>query len=75
MDDITEHPAHELSRAIRARELCCRELMQATLARIERLNYMLGGVAIAVATIATRDSQIALGVLVLMIALLGGRIL
>jgi amidase len=33
-----ELDAHELSAAIHARELSCRELMQATLARIEALN-------------------------------------
>ncbi len=37
-DDITALDAHALSRALHARELSCRELMQATLARIHRLN-------------------------------------
>ncbi|MBS0317455.1 MAG: amidase [Proteobacteria bacterium] len=36
--DITELPAHALSRAIHARELSCRETMQAYLARIAAVN-------------------------------------
>lgn len=36
--NVTDLPAHELSRAIRAREVSCREVMQATLARIEAKN-------------------------------------
>jgi amidase len=36
--DITDLPAHALSDLIRKRELSCRELMAATLARIEDLN-------------------------------------
>ena len=36
--EITDLPAHALSAAIRAREISCREVMQATLARIERVN-------------------------------------
>jgi len=36
--DPTELPAHALSEAIRARRISCRELMRATLERIERLN-------------------------------------
>ena len=36
--NITDLPAHELAAAIRRRELSCRELMQATLARIEAVN-------------------------------------
>jgi amidase len=38
MDDITELPAHALSAAIRSRAISCREVMQATLARIAALN-------------------------------------
>jgi amidase len=37
-DDLTALPAHALSAAIRAREVSCREVMRATLERIERLN-------------------------------------
>ena len=36
--DITDSAAHELSAAIHARRLSCRELMQATLARIAAVN-------------------------------------
>jgi amidase len=36
--DLTELPAHALSEAIRARRVSCREVMQATLARVEALN-------------------------------------
>jgi amidase len=36
--DITDLPAHALSDAIRARNLSCRDVMQATLARIEAVN-------------------------------------
>ena len=36
--DVTDLPAHELSRAIRERLVSCREVMQATLARIEAVN-------------------------------------
>ena len=36
--DPTELPAHQLARALRDGTLSCRELMQATLARIERVN-------------------------------------
>jgi amidase len=36
--DVTDLPAHELSRAIRERRVSCREVMQATLARIEAVN-------------------------------------
>ena len=36
--DITDLPAHQLSLAIRERRISCRELMQATLARIEAVN-------------------------------------
>ena len=36
--DITDSAAHELSAAIHARALSCRELMQATLARIAAVN-------------------------------------
>ena len=36
--DPTELDAHALSAAIHARALSCRELMQATLARVHRLN-------------------------------------
>ena len=36
--DLTDLPAHELSTAIHAREVSCREVMQATLARIEAVN-------------------------------------
>jgi len=36
--DITDLPAHALSAAIQARQISCRELMQATLARIALLN-------------------------------------
>jgi amidase len=36
--DITDLPAHALSAAIRARQVSCREVMQATLARIEAFN-------------------------------------
>ena len=38
MSDPTELDASALSQALAARFLSCRELMQATLARIERLN-------------------------------------
>jgi Asp-tRNA(Asn)/Glu-tRNA(Gln) amidotransferase A subunit family amidase len=36
--DLLDLPAHALSDAIRARQVSCRELMRATLARIEALN-------------------------------------
>ncbi|HZI84512.1 MAG TPA: amidase, partial [Casimicrobiaceae bacterium] len=36
--DIVELPAHALSEAIRARQVSCREVMQATLARIDAVN-------------------------------------
>lgn len=36
--DLCDLPAHALSRAIHARDVSCREVMQATLARIERVN-------------------------------------
>ncbi len=36
--DIVDLPAHALSEAIRARKVSCREVMQATLARIEAVN-------------------------------------
>ena len=36
--EITDLGAHALSRAIHRRELSCRDVMQATLARIERVN-------------------------------------
>ena len=36
--DITDLPAHALAAAIQARQLSCRELMQATLARIAQVN-------------------------------------
>src|SRR5215831_13669182 len=36
--DVTDLPAHELSRVIRERRVSCREVMQATLARIEAVN-------------------------------------
>jgi len=36
--NITELPAHALSNAIRARQVSCREVMQATLARIAAVN-------------------------------------
>jgi amidase len=36
--DITDLPAHALSGAIRRREVSCREVMRATLARIEAVN-------------------------------------
>jgi amidase len=36
--DITELPAHALSDAIRTRQVSCREVMQATLVRIEAVN-------------------------------------
>lgn len=35
---VTDLPAHELSREIRERRVSCREVMQATLARIEAVN-------------------------------------
>jgi amidase len=38
MSDITDLSAQALSQAIRSRELSCRELMRATLARIDALN-------------------------------------
>jgi len=38
MPDITDLSAHDLSVAIRTRQVSCREVMQATLARIERVN-------------------------------------
>ena len=38
MSDVTDLPAHRIAAAIAARELSCRELMQATLARIDALN-------------------------------------
>lgn len=37
-DDLTDLDAHALSQAIHARHVSCREVMQAYLARIERLN-------------------------------------
>jgi amidase len=37
-DDLTDLDAHALSGAIHARRFSCRELMQATLARVHRLN-------------------------------------
>ncbi len=37
-DDLTQYDAHALSGALHARRFSCRELMQATLARIHRLN-------------------------------------
>jgi len=43
-DDPTELDALPLSRAIHARELSCRELMQACLARIHRLNPRLNAI-------------------------------
>jgi len=36
--DVTDLPAHRLSDAIRTRQVSCREVMQATLARIAALN-------------------------------------
>ncbi|MBL8333916.1 MAG: amidase, partial [Rubrivivax sp.] len=36
--DLTDLDAHDLSEAIHARRVSCREVMQATLARIHRLN-------------------------------------
>jgi amidase len=36
--DIMELPAHALSEAIRSRRVSCREVMQATLARIDKVN-------------------------------------
>jgi amidase len=36
--DITDLPAHALSGAIRKRQVSCREVMRATLARIEAVN-------------------------------------
>src|SRR2546421_3345253 len=36
--DIVDLPAHALSDAIRSRQVSCREVMQATLARIETVN-------------------------------------
>jgi hypothetical protein len=36
--DITDLPAHKLSDAIRERQVSCREVMRATLARIEAVN-------------------------------------
>ena len=36
--DLLDQPAHALSAAIRARQLSCRELMLATLARIGAVN-------------------------------------
>jgi amidase len=36
--EITDLPAHRLSDAIRARDVSCREVMQATLARIDAIN-------------------------------------
>src|SRR5450631_4904219 len=36
--DIVELPAHALSRAIQSRQVSCREVMHATLARIEAVN-------------------------------------
>ena len=36
--EILDLPAHRLSRAIRERDVSCREVMQATLARIDAVN-------------------------------------
>src|SRR5437763_13695793 len=36
--DIVDLPAHALSDAIRSRQVSCREVMKATLARIETVN-------------------------------------
>ncbi|TMH08386.1 MAG: amidase, partial [Betaproteobacteria bacterium] len=36
--DITDLPAHALSSAILKRQVSCREVMRATLARIESVN-------------------------------------
>src|SRR5205085_7519971 len=36
--DIVDLPAHALSDAIRSRQVSCREVMRATLARIETVN-------------------------------------
>lgn len=44
MTDITDLGAVELSAAIHAREVSCREVMAATLARIERLNPAINAV-------------------------------
>ncbi len=38
MSDLTDRPAHELAALLASRELSCRELMQATLARIDAMN-------------------------------------
>jgi hypothetical protein len=43
-DDITALDAQRLSAAIRARTLSCREVMQAYLARIHRLNPRLNAI-------------------------------
>lgn len=51
----TEHSASELARRIAARELSCRELMQATLARIERLNPRVNAI------VSLRDGDALLG--------------
>ncbi|MBS0451046.1 MAG: amidase [Proteobacteria bacterium] len=52
MADLTELDADALSRAIHARELSCKEVMQAYLARIERLNPSFN----AIVNLAPQDS-------------------
>lgn len=65
--DLTDLDAHDLSEAIHARRVSCREVMQATLARIHRLNPQANAiVALAdgdalLAQADERDRQLAAG--------------
>jgi amidase len=54
-DDLTALDAHALSGALHARRFSCRELMQATLARVQRLNP----VANAIVNLADDDTLLA----------------
>src|SRR5438552_15357590 len=53
--DITDLPAHALSSAILKRQVSCREVMRATLARIESVN------AVHNAIVSLRDGDVLLG--------------
>jgi len=52
MHDITELSAHDLSVAIRTRRVSCREVMQATLAHIERVNPVYNAI------VSLRDTEV-----------------
>jgi amidase len=52
--DITDLPAHALSAAIRGREVSCREVMQATLARIAAVNPLHNAI------VSLRDAEVLL---------------